>query len=74
MVTEIEFLALPYPLPADVSAELIRLGRIAVNARATLVEPVAQTPEGQLLADFEASLRESIGVLHCRPLIGRTAS
>lgn len=74
MFAEREFLALPYPLPADASAELMRLGRIAVNARSDLFARVAQTPEGQKLADFEASLRESIGVVHRRPWIGRSAS
>ena len=74
MITEIEFVALPYPLPEVAAEDLKLLGQKAINARATCIARVAQTAEGQKLADFEADLRAAIGVVHRRPWIGHAAS
>ena len=70
MTKEVEFIALEYPLPDAARASLARLGELACKARAQAGSRVVQTEDGQALADFESALRESIGVLHCRPWIG----
>ena len=69
-VKEIEFLALPFPLPEAERVALKRLGEAACKAREQAGSRVVQTEDGQALADFEAGLRASIGVRHRRPLIG----
>ena len=70
MAKEIEFIALPFPLPDAALVALKRLGEAACKARAQTGPRVVQTEDGQALADFEAGLRASIGVRHSRPLIG----
>lgn len=70
MTKEIEFIALPFPLPDAERETLKRLGELACKARAQAGPRVVQTEDGQALADFESALRESIGVRHCRPWIG----
>ncbi len=70
MAKEIEFIALPFPLPDAARASLERLGELARKARAQAGPRVVQTDDGKALADFEAGLRASIGVRHRRPLIG----
>ena len=67
---EIEFIALPFPLPDASRAALARLGELACKARAQAGPRVVQTEDGQALADFEAGLRASIGVRHSRPWLG----
>lgn len=67
---EIEFIALPFPLPEAERVALKRLGELACKARAQAGSRVVQTEDGQDLADFEAGLRASIGVLHRRERFG----
>lgn len=70
MAKEIEFIALPFPLPDASRAALMRLGELACKARVEAGPRVVQTDDGHALADFEAGLRASIGVRHSRQLIG----
>lgn len=70
MANEIEFIALPFPLPDAERVALKRLGEAACKAREQAGSRVVQTEDGQALADFEAGLRASIGFRHGRPLIG----
>lgn len=70
MAKEIEFIALPFPLPDASRAALARLGQLACKARVEAGPRVVQTEDGKALADFESRLRDQIGVLHRRERFG----
>lgn len=70
MAKEIEFIALPFPLPDASRAALARLGELACKARVEAGPRTIQTIDGQDLADFESRLRDQIGVLHRRERFG----
>ena len=71
ILKEIEFQALEYPLPDADRAKLIELGKAARKARADAGPRVVATEEGSALADFEAVLRNAIGVRHRREWLVR---
>lgn len=73
MATTIEFQALEYPLPNSARAKLIALGEAACKARKEAGPRVVVTQEGLALADFEARLRNDIGVWHRRDRLARGA-
>ena len=70
MAVEIEFMALPCPLPEAERQQLINFGVAALVARSNADARTTQTTEGQELADFESQLRDKIGVPHRRERFG----
>lgn len=70
MSVEIEFIALPFPLPGADRQKLINFGIAALVARSNAHARTIQTTEGQELADFDSRLRDQIGVPHRRERFG----
>lgn len=69
--TTVEFQALEYPLPDAAREKLAKLGKAACEAREKAGH--SATKEGSALAEFEAGLRTTIGVLHRREWLGSRA-
>ena len=71
--TTVEFQALEYPLPDAAREKLAKLGKAACEAREKAGHSAIVTKEGSALAEFEAELRTTIGVLHRREWLGSRA-
>ena len=63
----VEVTAIEYPIPDEDRNRLVKLGEHAVDARRRASQGVVQTEEGEALREFEAGLRERIGVPIRRP-------
>ena len=75
---DIQFIAIPYPLPEDMVADMIKAGNRAIAARKS-IEHYKDEPSKRLQAEdrynvatseiaiLEQSIRGQFGVIHTRP-------